>query len=228
MKVGDLEIPDSAVEAVLKASGKRIVEDSDYIKKSEAANDLAKFRAVTGDGRSIEELQGILKAHEESQQKNKTQVELLMAEVNRQKEIIAARERDMLNQSLEIKRRDVKQYFNEAMEANKLKIIEPILAPIREEIVGLDENKLSPESLKQAVNDALKRADELQRGELMRLGLNGISQPEPSSGFGSGYSSFQAPSGKGAEIKDVGDMFDIMRTTSAGPLGVPLGSPKQK
>ena len=83
MKIGDFEIPDKDVEAAVKAMGKRFVDDSDYVTKAEAAAELAKWRKVTGDDRSLEDIGKILKQHEESQRKNQSEAELLKAEVEK-------------------------------------------------------------------------------------------------------------------------------------------------
>jgi hypothetical protein len=222
MKVGDLEIPDSALEAALKATGKRVVEEEDYKSKASAANDLAKFRKVTGDGRSVEEIEGIVKAYEEAQNKNKTQVELLTAETKRLQKELTAQAGEVKKAQLEVRKRDVKSYFEQAMEANSLKVIDPILEPFRQEFYTLDEANITPEILRERVGQALLKASEIQTGELARLGINGRS-PEPAGpSFGAGVASVTPGNARSASSEV--DLFKIMRETSAGPLGAALSA----
>src|SRR3990172_1884717 len=219
MLINGLEVPDSAMEAALKAAGKRVVEEDDYIKKAEASKDLAKFRAVTGESRSIEDIEKIIKAHEENDKKNKTQVELLTAEVRRLQELALAKDGEVKKAQKEVRKRDVDRYFNEAMVANKLTIIEPILAPFKQEFYDVDETGITPEILKKKVEEALVRAGELQKGELARLGLQGIPSDQASS-FGGGQVNI-TPS-KGVNITNPNVLWDMLGKTSASPSGSPL------
>jgi hypothetical protein len=188
---------------------------------------LAKFRKVTGDNRSVEDIEKIIKAYEEAENKNKTQTELLMAETKRLQDALKVKDGEIKLAQLEVTKRDVKQYFEQAMEANKLKVIDPILEPFRQEFYTMDQTGLTPETLKEKVNQAILKASELQKGELARLGLNGIT-PEPTGqSFGAGYSINVTPnSGRSAASET--DLFAIMRETSATPMGIPLGKPAQK
>jgi predicted thioredoxin/glutaredoxin len=223
MKIGDLEVPDSAVEAALKAAGSRIVPQTDFESAMSAKADLAKFRKVTGENRPIEEIDAILKAHAENEKKNKTEAELLKAEVKRlQDEMQAAAGREKLAQ-LEVKKRDVQKYFNEALQANGMKIIDPILEPFRAEFYNLDDSTVTPEQLKAQVNQAIVKANELQKGELLRLGLSGGSVDSSGPSFAPG--NMQTNRTPGYQAAGETDLFEIMRQTSATPLGLPLGKP---
>ena len=188
-----------------------------------AAADLAKFRKVTGENRPIEEIDTILKAHEANEKKNKTESELLKAEVKRlQDEMLASAGREKLAQ-LEVKKRDVHKYFDEALAANKMKIIDPILEPFRAEFYNLDDSALTAEQVKEKVNAAILKANELQRGELLRLGLNGGSVDSSGPSFAPGSASINRTPGFQAAGET--DLYEIMRQTSATPMGLPLGKP---
>lgn len=171
MKIGELEISDVAFEAFLKQSGKRVVEDSDYTKKAEAAADLAKFRAVTGESRSIEDIGKILKAHEENEKKNKTESELLKGELDRLTKELTKREEAIKAAQLEVRRTQVDRHFEKQMELSGMKVIEPILNEFRKPFYEMDESKLTQEQLAAQVNEALTKAAERQNQELQRLGL---------------------------------------------------------
>jgi len=229
MKIGDLEVPDSAVEAALKSLGKRVADEDDYIKKAEAAADLAKFRKVTGDDRSIEDIKKIIEAHEEASKKNKTQTELLMAETKRLQDALEVQKGEVKKAQIEVRKRDVKQYFDEAMKANKMPIIDPIIEPFRQEFYELDDTTITPEVLKAKVNDAIQKAAELQKGELLKLGLTGVS-PDAVSSFGAGFTNptLQVTPQRVQTAASEGDLFNIMREASATPMGVPLGKPPQR
>lgn len=229
MKIGEYEIPDSAIEEAIKASGKRVVEKEDYERKAEAAADLAKFRKVTGDDRSIEDIQKIINEHEEAQKKNKTQAELALAEAKRLEKELKAKEAELTATKLEVKKRDVKSYFDQAMEMSGIKVIEPILEPYRAKFYDLDEAKFTKEQLQEEVVKALTQASDIQKGELQRLGLHGIS-PEQNASFGGGMTSFGPVEIKTPARKDITspmDMFEILRQTSASPTGAPLLKPQQ-
>ena len=226
MKIGEYDIPDSAIEDAIKASGKRVVEKEDYERKAEAAADLAKFRKVTGDDRSIDEIQKIIHEHEEAQKKNKTQAELALAEANRLEKKTKELEAELTATRLEVKKRDVKSFFEQAMDGTGIKVIEPILEPYRAKFYDLDESKFTPETLKEEVVKALSQAAEIQKGELQRLGLSGIS-PEENASFGGGMTNFGPMEVKTPARKDITspmDMFEIMRQTSASPTMAPIFS----
>lgn len=221
MKIGDFEVPDSQVEDILKKSGKRVVENDDYIKKSEAAADLARFRAATGDSRSVEEIGAIIKQHEENEKKNKTQTELLSSEVVRLKKELERAAEVATKAQREVKIRDINNYFNQAQEALGLKVIDPILQEFRAPFYDLDETKISPDELKSKVNEAIAKATEKQNAELARLGLGSANAPgkQGESPFTGAYQKTPA----GGPV--VGDPWEYIKRTSTSPMGSPLLNP---
>jgi hypothetical protein len=227
MKIGDFEIPDSAVEDAFKSRGMRIVEGSDYEKKAAAAADLAKFRKVTGDDRSIDDIQAIINEHEAAKKKNQTQAELALAEAVRLGKEKKAVEAELTLMKLEVRKRDVKSYFENAMQVSGIKVIDPILEPYRAQFYDLDESKVTAEQLKEQVVQALTKASELQKGELQRLGLQGVSPDEHGASFGGGMTFTQQETRQSKEVGPL-DFYKIMRETSATPLGVPLMRDKGK
>lgn len=225
MKIGDMEIPDAAIEDVIKKSGKRIVESDDYEKKAAAAADLAKFRKVTGDERSIDEIDKIIKAYEESEKKNKTQAELALAEAKRLEKEWKTAQGEVKKLQMEVRKRDVTEYFNQAQAATGIKIIEPILESFRKPFYEMEDGSVTPEQLKEQVAQALSKAADIQKGELLKLGLQGIA-PENAASFSGGSMKMNVAASPGVEIGGPQDLFNIMRQTSATPMGVPLAVPK--
>lgn len=228
MLIAGVEVPDSAVEAAFKASGKRIVEESDYTKKAEAGNDLAKLRKVLGEGRDVGEIESIIKAHEANEKKNKTESELLKSELQRLQAELTAKASEVQKRDFEIKKRDVDNYFKEAQEKTGIKVIEPILAEFKNEFYNMsaeDEAKFTPETLKERVTQTLAKAQELQKGELARLGING-SYPANSPSIANGV--FNNTPSLTRPVANENDLFAIMRETSATPSGAPLLKPNNK
>lgn len=222
MKIGDLEIPDSAVEDALKQRGMRLVERDDYEKKAAAAADLAKFRKVTGDDRSIDDIQKIINEHEEAQKKNKTQAELALAEAKRLEKEKKALEAELTQTRLEVRKRDVKAFFEQASQASGIKVIDPILEPYRAKFYDADISNITPEQFKEQVIQALTQASEIQKGELQRLGLHGISPDEHQTSFGGGMTPLTPEVNMTPGANGPLDFWKIMRETSASPMGVPL------
>ena len=226
MLVGDIEVPDGALEAALKASGKRLIEQNEFEKAMGAAADWAKFRKVTGDQRSVEDIEKLIRQAEENERKNKTQAELLTQEVQRLDKALKEKDGEIYRAKREMKSREIKDYFDEAQAKNNMRVIEPILAPFREKFLDLDESQLTPEALKAQVNQALKQAQELQVGELARLGLAGITQSTSGPSFAPGMTTIQQGPVPGVQAGNESDLFDIMKQTAANPLGAALGIPR--
>ena len=221
MKIGDIEVPDSAVEDFIKKSGKRIVDDDDYQKKASAAADLAKFRKVTGEDRSIEEIDKIIKEHSENERKQKTQAELALAEAKRLEKLVKETEAKASALEFEIRKRDVTSYFEKVMAETGVKVIDPILEPERQKFYSIDPSSVTPEQLKEQVTQALLKAQTLQVGELAKLGFQGIS-PDQAQGFsvGGGITP-KVPGVSQTPFTSETDMWAIMQKGAASPLGIP-------
>lgn len=215
MKIGDLEVPDTALEAALKSLGKRVVEDNDYIKKAEAAADLSRFRAVTGENRSVDEIAEIIKKHEESEKKNKTQAELLKGEVDRLTAELKKRDAETTQMKKEIQKQAVARHFQGIAEQLKVKVIPSILEKYQAEFYELDTSKVTQDELNLKVTEALKKASEEQTRELAALGLRGNTTQEGAS-FGAGMF------GKPPESNDI---YKLLDETAASARGIPLNYP---
>lgn len=221
MKIGDVEIPDSAFDEYIKRSGKRVVDDDDYQKKASAAADLAKFRKVTGEDRSIEEIDKIIKEHSENERKQKTQAELALAEAKRLQKLVTETEAKATALEFEIRKRDVTSYFERVMAETGVRVIDPILEPERQKFYSVDPGSVTPEQLKEQVTQALLKAQTLQTGELAKLGFQGIS-PDQAGGFsvGGGITP-KVPGVSQAPFSSETDMWAIMQKGAASPLGIP-------
>lgn len=226
MKVGDLEIPDSAIEAELKKLGKRFVDDDDYQKKASAAADLAKFRKITGEDRSIEDIDKIIKQFEDNERKQKTQAELALAEAKRLEKELKEAKANATALQFEIRKRDVTKYFDQVMTETGVRVIDPILEPERKRFYELDPSSVTPEQLKEQVTQSLLRAQELQSGELAKLGFHGISPDQAQSFTVGGGITSKVPGV--SQAQNEGDMWAIMSKGAASPLGIPgIAGPPQ-
>lgn len=234
-KIGDVEIPDEALESFFKKQGRRLVEESDYLKKSEAANDLAKWRAVTGENRSLDEVAEMVKKAEEAEKKNKTEAELLKAELDKIKEARKS-ERDQLKKlSMEVRSRAIKDYFDAA--ANKLgvKVIEPILEKRRQKFLEVDDSKMSKDELFTKVSEEIKEAYQEQVDSLKSLGIGDAPETETPFSAGGGFYQMPAPGKQipgGASPDEVWKVLNetaaSVRTAGFDPLTpTPISPPKK-
>jgi hypothetical protein len=223
MKIGDIEVPDQALEDVLKKSGKRLVDEKDYISKSEAAGDLAKFRAVTGESRSVDDLAKILKAHDETVKaeadkanKNKSEADLLRLEVEKVGKELIRIKKEADDAKFEVRKNTVNKFFDALMEETKVRVIEPILDEFRKPFYTLDESAISQEDLVAKASLAITKASERQKAELARLGLGSAVAPtEENVPFGG----LVVTPAKGEKINDV---YELLRRTSTSPMMSPF------
>lgn len=223
MKIGDVEVPDGALEEAIKKLGKRVVDDKDYLSKSEAAGDLAKFRAVTGENRSVEDIGKIIKAYEENERKNKTEAELMKGEVDRLKAELSKLGKEAEAAKFEVRKGQVNKYFDAAMEKLAVRVIEPILQEFRDPFYTVDESKLPQVELEKQVGEAITKAVEKQKNELARLGLGSPAEQTNQQAL---FSGMVVTPPKGDTVKDV---YDMMGKTSASPMRIPFSDAfKQK
>jgi len=218
MKIGDIEVPDAALEEHLKKSGKRVVDETDYVKKAEAAGDLARFRSVAGETRTVEELAVIFKKHEEDQLKNKTESELMKLKLDKVSEELKEVKKAEKEARFEVRKTQINRVFEQAMEIEGLRVIEPILDEFRKEFYTLDESKFTDDELKGKIKEALTKAAEKQNAELARLGLGNAPVADSGQGFGGVYI---APT-RGVQLPT--DPWEVMKRTSAGPNNAPFGN----
>jgi hypothetical protein len=226
MRIGETEIPDVALEAALKASGQRLVKEEDYTSKAEQAAIVAKLRAALGDRvGNIDELAGIVKAHDENVIKSKSQVELATAAAKELEKQLAAERGNLQNLKMQMRKRDIDEWFREGQEVFNTKIIEPILEPFKKELLNLkDEEIQNVELVKGIIKEKLDKAGEIQKGELVRLGLAGISPSEGQS-FGGGQTNLTVKESKGVAINNATDLWSISKQAAASPMG--WGQPKK-
>lgn len=225
IKIGETEIPEAALTEALKANGQRIVKEDDFISKATQGAELAKLRSEIGD-LPLTDLANIVKAHKENELKSKSQVELATAAAKElEKQLIAARG-ETANMKLAMRKRDVDEWFREGQEAFGVKVIEPILAPFKAELYEIkDEEAQNVEFLKSAVKQRLDKAAEIQKGELARLGLAGITQ-NASEGQSFGGGQVQVKASQGQQITGANDLFSILKGGSANPMNAGIWTKK--
>lgn len=216
MKIGDIEVPDGALEEAIKKLGRRVVDDKDYLAKSEAAGDLAKFRAVTGENRSVEDIAKIIKAYEENERKNKTEAELMKGEVDRLKVELSKLAKEAEAAKFEVRKNQVNKFFDSAMEKLAVRVIEPILQEFRDPFYTIDESKIDQPTLEKQVGEAITKAVEKQKNELARLGLGNSAEQSPTNPF----SGMVVTPGKGDMMADANA---ILGRTSSSPMRIPFG-----
>lgn len=210
MKIGDLEIPDSAVEDALKGAGRRVVDEKDFLSKSEQALLVAKIKDALG-GRSVDDLPKIVEAYGEIEKKNKTQTELLTSEVKRLQAEIEKREIAAKELQRQVRMRDVDDYFQQAMEKEKLAIIPSILSEVKKTFYDREASPEKKAEFDRDVAAALKGAYERQAKELAALG---IGPTTPQTGISGGGRNRDGAAAVGSDA----DIQAILKSTSSGPF----------
>lgn len=230
MRIGEIEVADSLVEEYFKKAGQRVVKEDEWISKAEQANLVAKARGVLGDQfNDIDGLAAIVKAHKENENKSKSQLELALAANKEMEKALNTYKGEVQNAKLAMRRKDVDEWFREGQEALKTPVIEPILRPFKEELYGLkDEEVQNIEFLRSAVKERLERAAEIQKGELAKLGLAGISAEDAKTSFGGGQTNVSVKESKGVQITNPIDLWGISKQGAASPMGVPIYSQRDK
>lgn len=231
MKIGENEVADTLIESELKTRGMRIVKDEDYISKAEQSAVVAKMRSLLGDKMdSPEKLAEMVKAYEEHERSSKSQLELAVAQAKELEKALLEERGRVQQAKLEMRKRDVDAWFAEGMEVTGVKVMEPILGPFKQDFLKLkDEEIQNVEFLKGLVVDRITKASEIQKDQLARLGLNGISSNDsrPTS-FGGGDTNFQTKQSPGMQIQNPNDLFEIQRKGAASPVSIPIfGERKQ-
>jgi hypothetical protein len=222
----EVDVPDSLIEAEVKRSGRRVVDDADYVKKAEAGNELQKLRLVAGENRTIEEIANLIKTYEDGEKAKKTETELLKLKVDELTRKMGDAEAEKLKIQKEVKKRDVVDYFREAAKKENINLIGPILDRIMEPFFNEDVKPENKADWDLRVKAALKEGSDYQTGELARLGVGGAKQDD--AGFSGGGITITRNSGipLGSE-----DIAGILKETAATPLGAPIfgqqGSPQR-
>lgn len=227
MRIGETEVSDDVIGAELKKAGNRIVSESDFVSKAEQANLVAKARSILGDKfDNLDELARIVKAHEENENKSKSQLELALAANKEMEKLLSTYKGEAQKAKIDVRRREVDDMFKEAQEHFNTKVIEPILKPFKEDLYNVKEEEMqNAEFMRAAIKERLDRAAEIQKGELSKLGLAGISAEEAkNSSFGGGQVVMKESSGR--QITGKADLWGISKETAATPMGIPLFAKK--
>lgn len=225
MLIAGTEVPETVLLEAIKASGQRIVKEDDYISKATQSAELAKLRSGIGD-LPLDELSQIVKTHKENEMKSKSQVELATAAAKEMEKLLLAERGNLTKMKLDIRKRDVDEWFRDAQDAFGVKVIDPILSPFKQEFYELkDEQVADIEFLKAAVKEKLEKAQEIQKGELAKLGLAGITQTEAGASFGGGQVNIKDSGGK--QISNPNDLFNILKDGAANPMNAGIWGKKK-